>query len=103
MQQFYNTKYIYINNDSSVRIVKGYELDGQSSIPGSGKSFSLLHSVQTSSGIHPASYPIGTGDSFSEVKVGGAQSSPFTSTSHRGQECWSYMSIPAKSSWGGVN
>jgi hypothetical protein len=31
--------------------------------------FSLLHVVQTDSGVHPASYPMGTGGSFSGVKA----------------------------------
>jgi hypothetical protein len=29
-----------------------------------GSEFSLLHVVQTGSGAHPASYPMGTGSSF---------------------------------------
>jgi hypothetical protein len=29
-----------------------------------GQEFSLLHVVQTCSGVHPTSYPIGTGGSF---------------------------------------
>jgi hypothetical protein len=44
--------------DSSVGIATGYGLDGLGSIPGRGKRF--LHSVQTGSGPHPASYPMGT-------------------------------------------
>jgi hypothetical protein len=35
--------------------------------------FSLLHSVQTSSGAHPASYPMGTGGSFPGVKSPGSE------------------------------
>jgi hypothetical protein len=31
-----------------------------------------LHSIQTGSGTHPASYPIGTGGSFPEGKMAGA-------------------------------
>jgi hypothetical protein len=45
----------------------GYGLDGQGSIPSKGKDFFLLHSVQTGSEAHPASYPIGA-----EVKNGAA-------------------------------
>jgi hypothetical protein len=49
-----------------------------------GEDFSFLHSVQTGSGVHPAPYRMGTGDSFpggkadhsppssAEVKNGGA-------------------------------
>jgi hypothetical protein len=33
--------------------------------------FSPLHVVQTSSGAHPASYPLGTGGFFTVVKVAG--------------------------------
>jgi hypothetical protein len=40
---------------------KGYGLDGPGSIPGSARYFYLLYSVQTGSGVHPASYPMGTG------------------------------------------
>jgi hypothetical protein len=42
-------------------MVVGYVLDGQGSILDRGKSFSTRHSVQTRSGAHPASYPMGTG------------------------------------------
>jgi hypothetical protein len=37
-----------------------------------GKDFSLLHSVQTGSGAHAASYPVGTGGSFPRGKEAGA-------------------------------
>jgi hypothetical protein len=47
-----------MSRDSSVDIGTGYGLDGRGSIPGRGKSF--LHSVQTGSEAHPASYPMGT-------------------------------------------
>jgi hypothetical protein len=49
----------------------GYGLDIPGSIPGSVR-FSLLHSVQTGSGAHPASYPMGTGDSLPQ-EGGGVQ------------------------------
>jgi hypothetical protein len=43
----------------------GYRLDDQSLIPGRGKDiFSLCHCIQTNSGAHPASYPMGTRGSF---------------------------------------
>jgi hypothetical protein len=45
-----------------------YELDGWGWIPGRGKNVSLLHSVQTSSGAHAASYTMSTGGSFPGVK-----------------------------------
>jgi hypothetical protein len=50
--------------DSSGGIARGYGLDDRSSIPGRGKNFSLLHSVQNGSRVHTASYPMGKGCSF---------------------------------------
>jgi hypothetical protein len=43
-------------------------------IPGRGSEgdFFLRHRVQTGSGAHPASYPVGTGGSFLEGKAVGA-------------------------------
>jgi hypothetical protein len=37
---------------------------GRSSSPDGGQKFSLLHVVQTGFGVHPTSYPMGTGGSF---------------------------------------
>jgi hypothetical protein len=48
-----------------------YDLDGPGSIPGRAK-FSLLHSVLTDSGAHPASYPMGTRGNFPRGKAPGA-------------------------------
>jgi hypothetical protein len=42
---------------------------------------------QYGSGVHPASYPMGTGCSFPGDKAAGAWSWPLTSTSCRDQEC----------------
>jgi hypothetical protein len=56
------------NRDRSVGLATDYGLDGPVSIIGSAK-FSLLHSIQTDFGAHPASYPIGTGDCFLGGKV----------------------------------
>jgi hypothetical protein len=38
-----------------------------------GKEFSFLHVVKIGSGVHPASYPMGTGGSFPEVKWEGRE------------------------------
>jgi len=42
-----------------------YGLDDRDSIPGTCNDwiFSLRHRIQTGSGVHPASYPMGTGGS----------------------------------------
>jgi hypothetical protein len=39
----------------------GYRLDGQGSIPGRARDFPVVHSIQTDSEAHSASYPIDTG------------------------------------------
>jgi hypothetical protein len=63
--------------DSSVGIALGYELDDRGSrvrfLAGAG-IFSLHHRVQNSSGAHPASYPMGTRDSFPAGKAAGTRS-----------------------------
>jgi hypothetical protein len=58
------------SRDSSVGIATGYGLDRRGSILDSGKRFlfSLLHSFQTDSGAHPASYSMRMGGSFPRVK-----------------------------------
>jgi hypothetical protein len=50
-----------MSRDSSVGIATGYGLNGRSSITSRDNIFSLLHSVQTGSRAHPASYLIGNG------------------------------------------
>jgi hypothetical protein len=63
------------DRDCSVDIVTGYGLDGLDSIPGRVKRFfSSFHSVQTGSGAHSASYPMGNGTSLPGGKAVGASS-----------------------------
>jgi hypothetical protein len=59
---------------SVVGIATSYRLDNRGLEFESQKSheFSLLHVVQTGSGIHPTSYPMGTGGSIHGGKVAGA-------------------------------
>jgi hypothetical protein len=71
--------------DGSVSIATDYGLDDQMMgvrIPGGGGgkagNFSR-HRVQTGSGAHPASYPMGTAGSFPAGKAAGAWSWPLTS------------------------
>jgi hypothetical protein len=62
--------------DSSVGIALGYRLDDRSSrvrFPAGAGNFSLHHRVQNGSGALPASYPMGTGDSFLGVKRPGRE------------------------------
>jgi hypothetical protein len=49
----------------------GLRAGGPGSIPAV-QDFSLLHSIQTSSGVNPASYTMGTGGSIPRGKAAGA-------------------------------
>jgi hypothetical protein len=60
------------SRDSSVDLATSYGLNGRDSIPGKSRGFLLLHSVQTGSGVHSTSYPMGKGGSFPEDKAAGA-------------------------------
>jgi hypothetical protein len=64
-----------MSRDSSVGIASGYGLDSRCSgvrfLAGAVK-FSLLYRLQIGCGARPASYPMGTGSSFSEGKAAGA-------------------------------
>jgi hypothetical protein len=54
-------------------------LRGRSLSPGRGNIFFPLHFIRTSSGAHPASYPMGTSSSFPRQKVAMLSSWPLTS------------------------
>jgi len=60
-------------------IVTELWLDDRSSIPGRGRDFSLPHLIKTVFGAHPASYPVGTGNSFHGSNTSGAWGWPLTS------------------------
>jgi hypothetical protein len=55
--------FVWKSQDSSVGIATGYGLDdrGVGVLVPVGQELSLLHVVQTGSGVHPTSYPMGTG------------------------------------------
>jgi hypothetical protein len=61
-----------INRDNSGGIETGYRPDGWGSIPGRARDFSPVQRVQTSSGAHAASYPMGTGEYFPGDKAAGS-------------------------------
>jgi hypothetical protein len=70
-----------VSRDSAVGIATGCGLDDQGvgfHVP-TGQAFSLLYVVQTSSGAHPASYPMGTRAFFPGGKAAGAWSWPLNS------------------------
>jgi hypothetical protein len=56
--------------------------------------FSLLHVVQTGSGVHPTSYPMGTGGSFPGVKRPGRESDHSPPTTAEVKKMWIYTSTP---------
>jgi hypothetical protein len=69
-------------------IATGYGLDDRMigvRFPVGAGNFSLRLHVQTGSGAHPASYPMGTGGSFHEGKATGVS---------RSKNVWSYTSTP---------
>jgi hypothetical protein len=71
---FLGPTYLCRNRDRAVGIATGYGLNDRGfevSVPVGSRFFSLLLSVQTGSGAHPASYPMGTGGPFPAGKAAG--------------------------------
>jgi hypothetical protein len=66
-----------------------YGSDDRGSIPGRNRGFSLHYHVQTGSGAHSASYPKGSGGSFSGIKWPGREA-----TTHLHLSPWLRMSGP---------
>jgi hypothetical protein len=56
------------SRDSSVGIAAGWTASVR--FPAGASDFPLLHSLQTGSWSHPASYPVGTGDSLKVKRSG---------------------------------
>jgi hypothetical protein len=73
-----------------------FGLDNWGSFPSKGSDgiFSLHHRVQTGSGAHPASYPMGTGRSFSGVKQLGYEADHSPPSSAEVKNVWNDTSIP---------
>jgi hypothetical protein len=92
--------YIYylLCQDSPVGIATGYGLDdpggGGSSSPVRVKKVSLLHIVQTGSGVHPTSYKMGTGGSFQGVKRQEHEADHSSPTSAEVKKMWIYTPTP---------
>jgi hypothetical protein len=59
-----------------------------------GPEFSLLQVVQTGSGVHPTSYPMGTGGSFPGVKRPGREADHSPPSSAEVKKMWIYTSTP---------
>jgi hypothetical protein len=62
-----------MSRNNSVGIATGYGLNSPGSISDRRKIVFHYQSVQTSSGTHPASYPMGNGDEFPEAKRQGRE------------------------------
>jgi hypothetical protein len=60
----------------------------------SSQEFSLLHVVQTGSGVHPTSYPMSTGGSFPGVKLPGRETDHGPEPSAEVKKMWIYTSTP---------
>jgi hypothetical protein len=58
----------------SSRLATGWMIEGSEFESRQSQKFSFLHVVQTGSGVHPASYPMGTGGSFPGDKAIGERS-----------------------------
>jgi hypothetical protein len=85
------------SRDSSVGIATDYGLDDQgggSSSSGRVKKLSLLHIVQTGSGVHRTSYKMGTGGSFTGVKRQGREADKSPPTSAEVKKMWIYTCTP---------
>jgi hypothetical protein len=83
------------SRDSSVGIALGYGLDDRGSrvrFPAEAGNFSLHHRVQTGSGAHPASCPVGVRGSFPGVKRQGCETDLSPPSSAEVKNAWSYTS-----------
>jgi len=56
--------------------------------------FSLRHCFQTGSGAHPASYPMDTANSFTEIKRPEREADHSPTFRAEGKNVWSYTSNP---------
>jgi hypothetical protein len=55
--------------------------------------------VQTGSGAHPVSFPMGAGNSFPRVKQPGCEADHSPPSSAEVKNAWSYTSTPPATSW----
>jgi hypothetical protein len=94
------------SRNSSVGIALGYGLDNRGSgvrFPAEAGNFSLHHRVQNGSGVHPASYPMGTRGSFPGVKRPGRESDHSPPSSAEVKELVElYLHSPNTPSWRGA-
>jgi hypothetical protein len=84
------------NRDSILSMAAAYKLDdwGVGYRVPVGSWISVLQVVQTTSGVHPASYPVGTGDSSQGVKRPWSEADHSPPTSAEVKKIWIYTSTP---------
>jgi hypothetical protein len=85
-----------IFRDSAVGIATGYGLEDRGvgfRVP-VGSRISLLQDVQTGSGVHTTSYPMGTGGFSPRVKRPGREADHSPSASAEVKKMWIHTSIP---------
>jgi hypothetical protein len=92
LSKIYFTTVMYMSRDSSVGIAIRLQVGLPGFVSRQRQDLSLLHSVQIGYGAHPASYPIGTRESFRVVKR--SEREALISIYYRGHEWWSYTSTP---------
>jgi hypothetical protein len=63
---------LWSSRASSIGVATGYGLEAAVRFPAGARGFSVLHSVQTGCGAHPASCKMGTGVSSPGGKAAGA-------------------------------
>jgi hypothetical protein len=72
---------------------------GRSSSPDRVKNFLFSTSSRPGSGVHPTSYPMGTGSSFQDVKRQGREADRSPPVSAEVKKMWIYTSTPHTPSW----
>jgi hypothetical protein len=85
-----------MSRDSALGIGTGYRLEDQEvgvQVPVGSRIFSSPN-IQTGSGVHPTSYPMGTGGSIPGVKRPGSEADHHPPTSDEIRKTWVYTSTP---------
>jgi hypothetical protein len=97
----FNISLLFFFSPKNVLKQLGFLIGGSS--PGRGWEFFLHHCVQTGSGTHPASYPVGTRSSFLGVKRPGREADHSPPSCAEVKECVElYLHSPSTLLWHGA-
>jgi hypothetical protein len=77
-----------------ILLATGWTMEGLEFETLQGREFSLLHSVQTYTGAHPASYLMGTGVLSQGIKRPGREADHSPQASAEVKNAWIYTSTP---------